>query len=296
MAEFAPEILGRVAVYRALSRPDPSNLGYGRSFSSVDEDEEFPTVEEALGLVTANGDPFTDPLLSWNFDASVEWYPNADTIVAVGGYCKSFNGGFDTIVRNETFIVDGMEIEAPVSTINTSSDTSTIYGLEVSVALRLSYLPQPLDGLGLKIGYNYANSDFEFEDDTLAATTSVLNNETIVQNSGLIPSADIFGLSKHVLSAQVYYQIGKLNLQGVYKYRSRYFQQFVSTPGRVRYVDDTGVFEARISYDITDNIAVRLEGINLFNEPRVNYRGATDDFGAIQVYGSRYFAGIRFKF
>ena len=70
----------------------------------------------------------------------------------------------------------------------------------------------------------------------------------------------------------------------------------MSTPGRVRYVDDTGVFEARISYDITDNIAVRLEGINLFNEPRVNYRGATDDFGAIQVYGSRYFAGIRFKF
>ena len=114
--------------------------------------------------------------------------------------------------------------------------------------------------------------------------------------NGLIPPSDIFGLSEHVLSAQVYYQIGNLDLQGLYKYRSNYFQQFVSTPGRIRYVDDTGVFEARISYDITDNVSLRLEGINLFNEPRVNYRGAPDDFGAIQVYGPRYFAGVRFRF
>ena len=64
----------------------------------------------------------------------------------------------------------------------------------------------------------------------------------------------------------------------------------------MRYVDDVGVFEARISYEPVSNVKLTLEGINLFNEPRLNYRGAPDDFGAIQVYGPRYFAGVRVKF
>lgn len=294
-AKLQPDLLARFAVYRAMSRPDPSDLGYGRAFS-IDDSEEFATVEEALGVVTGLGNPFTDPLMSWNGDVSLEWYPNEDTILAVSAYYKSFNGGFETVGQTETFEIDGEQVQALVNTVNTTDETSTIYGFELSVAHRLSYLPAPLDGLGFKVGYNYASSDFEFEDDTLGATSTLLADGTTVMGNGLIPPSDIFGLSEHVLSAQVYYQIGNLDLQGLYKYRSNYFQQFVSTPGRIRYVDDKGVFEARISYDITDNVSLRLEGINLFNEPRVNYRGAPDDFGAIQVYGPRYFAGVRFRF
>ena len=295
-AELTPDLLGRVAVYRAMSRPDPSELGFGRSFPDVDDSVEFATLEEAIGVVTAVGNPFTDPLMSWNGDVSLEWYPNEDTIVAASAYYKSFNGGFQVFGQNETFNIDGQDVDALVRTVNTIDETNTIYGFELSVAHRLSYLPQPLDGLGFKVGYNYASSDFEFEDDTLGVISSLQDDGSITSVNGLIAPSNIFGLSEHVLSAQVYYQIGDLDLQGVYKYRSNYFQQFVSTPGRVRYVDDTSVFEARISYSLTDNVTVRLEGINLFNEPRVNYRGAPDDLGAVQLYGPRYFAGVRFKF
>jgi len=294
-AEFTPDLLGRVGVYRALSRPDPSELGFGRSFS-IDDSEEFATVAEALGTVTGIGNPFTDPLLSWNADLSLEWYPNEDTILAGTVYYKSFNGGFDAVGQTETFNIDGQDVDALVRTVDTSDDTSTIYGLELSVAHRLSYLPAPLDGLGFKVGYNYANSDFEFQDDTLGAITTVLDDGTTTTSNGLIAPADIFGLSEHVLSAQVYYQIGDLDLQGVYKYRSDYFQQFVATPGRIRYVDDVGVFEARISYRLTSNVTLRLEGINLFNEPRFDYRGAPDDFASSSLYGPRYYASVRFKF
>ena len=150
--------------------------------------------------------------------------------------------------------------------------------------------------MGFKLSYNYADSNFEFEDDVLGEITTLNDDGSITVLNGLIPPAEIFGLSTHVLSAQAYYSIGKLNAQGVYKYRSQYFQQFVSTPGRIRFIDDVGVFEARISYKITDNIRVSLEGINLFNEPRVDNRGTVDDLGSISVFGPRYFAGVRFKF
>lgn len=297
VAEFTPEIQGRAAVYRSLSRPDPSAIGFGRNFSAAaDDDDGATTIAEALGVVSAVGNPFTAPLLSWNFDAGIEWYPNADSILAINAYYKSFNGGFETFATQETFVVDGDPFVAAVSNIRTADETSTIYGVEITAAHRLSWLPRPLDGLGFKLSYNYADSDFEFEDDTLGAITTVNLDGSITMREGLIPPANLFGFSEHVLSAQVYYEIGPIDLQGVYKYRSDYFQQFVSTPGRIRYVDDVGVFEARASFKLNDNVRFTVEGLNLFNEQRTDFRGAPDDLGQVLVYGPRYFAGVRFKF
>jgi len=297
VAEFQPDLLGRVAVYRALSRPDPSDLGNGRTFNT--NNDEFSTAEQAINggvdSVNATGNPATDPLLSWNVDFGMEWYPNDDTILAFNAYYKSFNGGFETAAITETFNISGQNLDLPVLTVDTTDETSTIYGIEITAAHRLSYLPAPLDGLGFKLSYNYADSDFEFEDDTLGAITTVAADGTRTTVNGLIPPSNLFGFSEHVLSAQVYYEIGDFDFQGVYKHRSDYFQQFISTPGRVRYVDDVGVFEARISYEPSSNVKFTLEGINLFNEPRTNFRGAPDDFGAIQVYGPRIFAGVRVK-
>lgn len=283
-AEFQPDLLGRFAVFRALSRPDPSALGFGRTFNALlDDSSPIFSVAEAVGSANATGNPFTNPLLSWNVDAAVEWYPDADSILAVGAYYKRFNGGFETIGRFETFSVDGEDLRTLVTTVNTSEDSSTIWGIEATLAHRFSYLPQPLDGLGFKVSYNYADSDFEFHDDTLGAITTVNDDGTTSVSDALIPPAGIFGLSKHVLSAQAYYEIGDLELQGVYKYRSRYFQQYVSTPGRVRFVDETGVFEARVSYSLNRNVRFTVEGLNLFNEPRSDLCPTVDDFTGISV-------------
>ena len=294
-ANLQPDLLARFAVYRALSRPDPSSLGYGRSFNAL-LDDTATSIAEAVGSASASGNPFTAPLLSWNYDAALEWYPNKDAILALGAYYKTFNGGFTNTSQTETFIVDGQPLDTIVTTTNTDGSTSTIYGFEASAAYRFSFLPAPFDGLGFKVGYNYADSNFKFEDEDLGSSTLVAADGTITQRVGVVPPASIFGLSKHVLSAQLYYQLGGFDFQGVYKYRSRYFQQFVSTPGRVRYVDDTGVFEARISYKLNKNVRLTLEGLNLFNEPRVDYRPTSDDFSALLVYGPRYYAGVRVKF
>ncbi len=299
VAEFQPDLLGRFAVYRSLSRPDPSSLGDGRIIN-VNDDDEFGSPQEALiggvNNVSATGNPATSPLLSWNIDAGLEWYPNEDTILAFNAYYKSFNGGFETVGVFEEFTVGGESADLLVTSINTNDDTNTIYGVEITAAHRFSYLPAPLDGLGFKLSYNYADSDFEFEDDTLGAITTVNADGSTSVSNGLIAPTNLFGFSEHVLSAQAYYEIGDFDFQGVYKYRSEYFQQFVSTPGRIRNVDNVGVFEARMSYSLNRNVRFTVEGINLFNEPRTNFRGAADDFGAIQVFGPRYFAGVRVRF
>ena len=99
-----------------------------------------------------------------------------------------------------------------------------------------------------------------------------------------------------MLSTQVYYEVGGFSAAVNYKYRSKYFQQFISSPGNLRYVGDTGVFEARMSYRINEHLKVSLEAINLFDEPRRQYNPQMENFSEVNVYGPRMFAGIQYRY
>lgn len=296
VADAGPDLIARAAVFRALSRPDPSQLGFGRVFRTV-TDTDAGSIDELIGLANATGNPQLSPLLSWNFDAALEWYPNEDTILAGGVYYKRFNGGFENVGQLETFDVNGQALDALVTTQQTTSEASTIYGFELTAAHRLTFLPAPLDGLGFKLSYNFAKSNFRNEDGFLGAFSTVNPDGSISTVEGLIPPANLFGLSKHVLSAQVYYEAGPFDFQGVYKYRSPYFQQFVGdSSGRLRFTDQADIFEARISVKLNKQLRLSLEGLNLFGEPRRDFRPTMDDLSQNLVYGARYFLGIRGRF
>ena len=51
-----------------------------------------------------------------------------------------------------------------------------------------------------------------------------------------------------------------------------------------------------MSYKLNDNIKLTLEGLNLLNEPRIDYRGMDGNVGQTLSYGPRVFAGIQAKF
>ncbi|MCI5045065.1 MAG: TonB-dependent receptor [Aquisalinus sp.] len=297
VVDLQDDLLFRGAIFRALSRPDPSDLGVGRSFGTdIDNDNGSTDVADIVAQVQGFGNPKLDPLLSWNLDAALEWYPNPDTILAVGLYYKSFQGGFSNVGQFETFTVDGEDLQAIVTTQETSDEENTITGIEVTAAHSFNYLPGAWSGLGFKLSYNYADSDFEFEDAQFGASTVIASDGTEIQRVGIVPPANVPGLSEQVASAQVYYNIGNFDIQGIYKYRSEYFQQFISTPGNLRYIDDTSIYEARVSYQVNDNVRLSLEGINLFDEPRVQYNPTPDSFAEVNVYGPRLFFGVRGKF
>ena len=298
--ELSDDKIVRFGVFRALSRADPADLGFSRSFSSrTGSDGEGPTtLNELLAEVSGEGNPEIDPLMSWNYDVSYEWYPNEDSIFALGAYYKQFTGGFNNVVQEETFVFDGEDVVLDVSGIQQVSDDKTnLFGIEFTGTHRFSYLPGLLSGLGAKISYNYAVSDFEFEDSRFGDIFVEQTDGTLVQtNAGIIPPANLPGLSENVLSAQVYYQLGGLDLQVNYKYRDEYFQPFTSDGTRIRYVNDVGVWEARASYKINDNFRLSAEAINIFSEPRSDSAFVIEDVFQVNDYGPRIFFGLRGRF
>jgi iron complex outermembrane receptor protein len=292
---LSDDLLLRGGIFRGMSRPDPADMGYGRRFNVDDDDA--TSIADLVGSAVATGNPDLEPLMSWNFDIALEWYPNPDTILGAGLYYKSFQGGFENIQRVETFEVDGEPVPANVTTTQTDSDTSTLWGVELSLAHSFSYLEGALSGLGVKAGLNIAESDFEFEDSTFGAAVLVDEDGNVLsQRVGLIPPADLFGFSDLVFSGQVYYGIGDWDFQLIYKYRSEYFQQFISTPGIVRYIGENSVVEARVGWSVTDSVTVTFEALNIFDEPKTQYIPVQSSISEVNSYGPRLFLGVKAKF
>ena len=290
------DVLVRGAIFRGLSRIDPSDLNNRRLLSvNNDENENGATsIEDLLGDPTAFGNPDADPLASWNFDAAVEWYPNADSILTLGGYYKRFTGGLETLQTTETFNIDGQDVTLPINVQQVNDEASDLFGLEVSLAHRFSYLPGALSGLGVKAGYNFADSNFEFNDSDLGAAGIRDADGNFTQTAvGIVAPANVPGFSRNVFSGQIYYQIGEFDIAGIVKHRSRYFQPFTTDGTVLRFVDAATVFEAKASYKLNDNFKLSFQAINLLNEERRDTFRTTENFGQANVYGPRIFFGVK---
>lgn len=289
VVDYSEDILLRGGIYRGMSRADPSDMGYSREFQT---DTDAPmTIGDLLIGANGSGNPDLQPLMSWNYDAAFEWYPNDDAIFAFGFYYKQFQGGFQQQTVLEDFVVEGETVTLPITNSVTSEEESDLFGIETSITYRWD------SGIGIKLGYNYADTDFEFEDSNYGNTYETdLDGNTTQLTQGIIPPAGVPGFSEHVFSSQVYYQIGDLDTAIIYKYRSDYFQPYTSNGTRLRYVDSVGVWEMRASYKVNNHFRVKVEAINLFSAPKSQDYYTRGNLGEVNDYGPRLFAGVTFKY
>jgi len=289
--ELSEDKLLRVGAYRAMARPDLSAMGAGRTFTV--DDGNFTDIADAIDSIDATGNPATKPLMSWNADLSFEWYPNPDSMLSAAVYYKQFTGGDIPAMVDETFVIDGETATVPVRLYVTTDKKSDLLGFEFTGTHRFSYLPAPFDGLGAKLSYNYADSDFENPDLVLG---DQLDPETGEITPGLIHPANIFGLSKHVASGSLYWEIGPVDLQAIYKYRSEYYQRFVGAPSQNRYIQGGSTADFRATWRVNRNLSLSLEASNLTDEPRISDMPVYGNFHEYHGYGRRYYVGVRYRF
>jgi hypothetical protein len=111
-------------------------------------------------------------------------------MIAGLAYWKNFNAQFQTAAQVETFNLDGNTVQGVVETTQLSNDTSTIKGFEVTAIHSFDYLPGFWSGFGGKISYNYADSDFEYEDQYGGDGVGV----SINQDTGEVTPSDLLGI------------------------------------------------------------------------------------------------------
>ena len=277
--ELQSDLLLRLAAYRAIARPDQEAMSAALTF---DDEADL----DSLGsIVSASGNPFLEPLESWNGDFSLEWYASATSSLAFAGYYKSLQTGFRTDLSNLSLQVDGVPTNVVIGRTVNSNDKSRLYGFEVTANHTFDYLPAPLDGLGVQLSYNYADSNFEFPD------PQVVDGNAI---ASFTQPANIPGYSKHSANATVFYETGPFSARIAYKYRSSYFKPFRSDQNR--FTANQGFVDFSASIDLFDGVQARFQALNLLDEPNIFYRPTPDSLAQADYSGRRFFVGLRGRF
>lgn len=284
-AELAENLFLRGAVYKAISRTNIEDLGAGRTLIT---DGDAATPEEALAGASG-GNPRLEPLESWNQDLSLEYYPDPDTTFSFAVYNKSIKTAVvpaELSSLTETFVIDGVSYTVPVAQETNSDEEAYLRGFEIAANKAFTNLPAPFDGLGVQASYTYADSDFEYDDPSAVDPSNPLIAFT--------DPVSVPGLSKHVATLTGYYEKGPLSLRAVYKYRSDYFKPSGLTA--LRTVDDAGYLDFSAYYDLTDNVQLKFQAINIGDEHQVMYRPVEGSLAETSYFGPSYFVGVRLRY
>lgn len=249
----------RFAATRTFVRPDFIDLSPS---SSID-----------FGELTASvGNPDLNPTFSWNFDLLGERYFNNVGVISAGLFYKDVK---DVIFESNTQrVIDGDTFN--VSTPLNASD-AWLFGFEVGIQRRLDFLPGFLSGFGVDGNYTFTDSE--------------------VQVPGRDVKQPLFGQSKHIYNASLFYEKYGLSARLAANFKGAYLDELQgSGPEQDRYYDDNLNLDFSASYNISKKVRLFLEANNLLNEPLRYYHGDRSRPEQVEWYSFRFQAGVTVNF
>ncbi len=284
--DLSDKIKLRTAGYRALSRSPIESFGAGINLNPT-------TGTGGASSVTFNptsGNPNLKPMRAWNADVSLEFYPSRDTLFSVAGYYKWLRGS--VISRSAgipTTITVTTQVDAAAPTQQSYNvnliapandpDMRHLYGVEFTGSHNFSWLPGILSGFGVNGSLNIAWANFQYPD--TSALSTYLDPENLI------------GLSKYVANGTVYWERKGFSLRAMYRYRSHYYKP---NGGTNRGVQDAGYLNLSVQYDVTKNIQLKLQALNVTNTKDVFYKGGYDSIAEVSESGPQYYFGFRIRY
>lgn len=253
----------------------------GRVIARADYTDLVPRVSLNPGSLTANGgNPNVKPYRANQYDVSLEWYPGKDTIVALALYYKDIQSYVVNSISQAVFPVETATPNLARCTAAGGANPN-LYNCRFDVDLRSNgaggtnkgfefQLAKPLwGGFGVNLNYTYSDA----------------------KSAGGDP---IPGNSKHALNLTGYYENDLLSARFSYNYRSSFFINFDrASPLNQR---ATSSLDASFSINVTRNVALTADAINLTNEKIRQFSGTTTRPRAIFDNGRQFYFGARVKF
>jgi len=352
--ELIEDVIGRVSFSRTIARPD-----YGNLFAAVTAGApNRPTANGAIPLGNS-GNPDLDPLVSDNFDVSLEWYYKPGSFISAAFFEKRVDNfiGTGTTNRNLFDLRDPASArpgtrsgDAATLLVNVGADrtdvnlftatalviqTGSVAAAQAIYQANRAVLPggglgdlnqgfvdqilsavdieangsdplftfqvsQPINNREAKVyGFELAGTHFFGETGFGVAGAYTHVEGDVSFDIGLDPSVDQFALLglSDTANATLIYDKNALSARLTYNWRGKYLTQ--TNRGGSRnpvYVAPFSQVDFNVSYDVTENIVVQLEGINIFKESLRTYARDPNQLWFAQELDSRYLVGARYRF
>lgn len=262
----------RASASRVVSRQPLFDLGRGFATDFTRD----PATDNFLFTSGSRGNAALDPYRAYQFDLGLEYYFGRQGLLSAGFFWKEV----DSFVVTQTvpvFVNDqGGGRVGPVSQpVNGSG--GRVKGFELAAQYAFPF------GLGFTANYTFSDTSTEFANDF---------------DTGL----PLPGVSKHSFNGQVYFETHGFAARASYSWRSKaYLGNFGFGDGGVTrtlgiYQRPYGQLDGQISYQVTPNFNVFLEGINLNKENTKTYLQFPELPFRYESGSRRIFAGVRFNF
>ena len=288
--EVMEDVLVRASANRNLSRPNMSSMTATVNATPIN------------GNISV-GNPGLKPTVADSYDLGVEWYFAEESVLGLTLFHKDIDSFIVSDTVSGTLPADlraivanaypesdpsSSEYVGGVVTINDEWNISTpvngkgasLDGYELSYQQPFTFLPAAFEGLGMFANYTYVDSEITYANDV---------------------KGPLSGLSKNSYNYGVYFERENYGVRVVVNGRDDYV---TSIPGSDRNFSENTTGPTRVDmsafYNITDNIKVNLEIINLTEEDERLYTtgpiGDLDLVREVNNTGREISLGIRATF
>lgn len=267
----------RVAISRTLTRPGVDQLNERVVLQTIQgpaiSDGQGGTINPFAGFVgNATGNANLDPQTAWNFDAAWEWYFAPAGSLTLTAFHKEISDfiAFAPVGVNipqdeapSDFIANPLLNPLLRNTEVNSDENASVTGFEFAYQQFYDFLPGLLSGLGMQFTYTYIDAsgvDNQLDpsipsDDPPTARFAV--------DAGIFPR-----VSEHNINAVALYEKGRVQARLAYNWRSEFqlTPRDVIFPFASIYQPATGQLDASLFVDLTENIKIGVQGVNLLDD------------------------------
>jgi len=239
------KLIARAAASKVITRPNFDQLTPSLSLNT----------NSRTGYL---GNPTLEPLSARQFDTTLEYYMSRSDYVFGAAFYKKVDGFIQTTASSMAYAGSDYTISTP-----SNGKDGTIKGLELGYQGFFTNLPGLLRGLGLQANFTYVDS---------RAPGPLQGQET-----------ELEGLSKRSYNLVAMYDYQDLALRLAYNYRSKYLtgttnyypNKGLSIAQTPVYMDGYGMVDAYVSYAVTRQVKIAVEGNNLTRTSRRSSYGIT---------------------
>lgn len=313
--DLSDDLVGRMSVGTTITRPGLGNMLGNLSLTPS------PKIGSRTG---SRGNPNLQPFKSNNLDISLEYYYDEGSYAAVGLFWKEVDDWIENSQVTTTFpglhdVYLGPRWNAAVAAVTGRGEQATdgaIYQELVAAGVGIGennrILPDPatdplidwtinspenvgsrsVNGAEFAVQHLFGESGYG-----LGINGTVVDGDVEYDNYILAAQAILPGLSNSA-NFQTFYEKDGLSVKLTAAWRDEYLAgqgQPDTSDAPPQYVEEFLQWDLSVNYDVTENITVFFEGVNLTNETERSYGRFERQFLSAAQYAPRYTVGFRIK-
>lgn len=272
------DVFVRFGAAKVMSRPQLPSMTPGGSIN---------VTARTLNI----GNPLLKPIEADTVDLGFEWYPSSEALVSVGLFYKDIKTYVQSVTETVAFADTGLPSsllpagQSPndIYTVTRAANTEggPLKGFEISLQTPFTFLPEMFQNFGVIANYTYVESDIEYV---------VATNRTVVE--------PLVNLSPNSWNLTLYYEDERFSARISGAYRDEYLTGVPGGNGNdVRGKAETFNLDFSASYEVTDQITVTFEAINLtdqFDERWISRQ--RQNMESYEHTGRQYYLGARWRY